>query len=254
MSHPIKTFIVDDEPLARRRLQRLMRADPDIRIVGNFESAAEASSRARDLAPQLLILDIRMPEVDGFELLSILNRQGFNPYVIFVTAHPDRSMDAFAVGAVDYLLKPFDEERLGRALARAKKLIVANDARNAASNPGTSSLRTDDATRLLLTDRGKVIVISLHDIEFIQSAARHVKIYAEGRCHMCNQSLNELERRLSTSSFVRIHRSTVINVQHLAELHPSFHGDYEVVLKRGTRLALSRRYRDRLAPFLLATT
>lgn len=254
MSHPIKTFIVDDEPLARRRLQRLMRADPDIRIVGTFESAAEASSRARDLAPQLLILDIRMPEVDGFELLSILNRQGCNPYVIFVTAHPDRSMDAFAVGAVDYLLKPFDEERLGRALARAKKLIAANDARNAASNPGTSSLRMDDATRLLLTDRGKVIVISLHDIEFIQSAARHVKIYAEGRCHMCNQSLNELERRLSTSSFVRIHRSTVINVQHLAELHPSFHGDYEVVLKRGTRLALSRRYRDRLAPFLLATT
>lgn len=254
MSDPIRTFIVDDEPLARRRLQRLMRADPDIRILGAYESAAEAGIRARDLAPQLLILDIRMPEVDGFELLSTLNRQGFNPYVIFVTAHPDRSMDAFAVGAVDYLLKPFDEERLGRALARAKKLIAVNDAGKAAGNPGQSSLRTDDATRLLLTDRGKVIVLSLHDIEFIQSAARHVKIYADGRCHLCNQSLNELERRLSTSSFVRIHRSTVINVQHLAELHPSFHGDYEVVLKRGTRLALSRRYRDRLAPFLLATT
>jgi two-component system, LytTR family, response regulator len=253
MSNPIKAFIVDDEPLARRRLQRLVRADPDIRIVGSFESAAEAGSRAGDLLPQLLILDIRMPELDGFELLSTLNRQGFNPYVIFVTAHPDRSMDAFGVGAVDYLLKPFDEERLERALARAKKLIAAN----AGSDTGSavpSSLRTDDPTRLLLTDRGKVVVLSLPDIEFIQSVARHVKIYADGRCHVCNQSLNELERRLSTSSFVRIHRSTVINVQHLAELHPSFHGDYEVVLKRGTRLPLSRRYRDRLAPFLLATT
>jgi two-component system, LytTR family, response regulator len=251
MSSAIRTLIVDDEPLARRRLQRLVRNDPDIRVVGSFESAAEAGSRAPDLQPQLLLLDIRMPELDGFQLLSALSGNGCSPCVIFVTAHPDRTFEAFGVGAVDYLLKPFDEERLGRALARAKKLIAANQELRPVAAPGSLAA---DPTRLLLSDRGRVIVLTLKDIEFIQAAARHVKIYADGRCHVCSQSLTDIERRLSEASFVRIHRSTVINVQHLAELHPSFHGDYEVVLKRGTRLTLSRRYRERLTPFLLAKT
>jgi two-component system LytT family response regulator len=250
MSAPIETLIVDDEPLARQRLQRLMRTDPDIRIVGSFESAAEAAQRARELAPQLLLLDIRMPELDGFQLLAGLNAQGCSPHVIFVTAHPDRSIDAFGVGAVDYLLKPFDEDRLARALRRAKQLIAASERSTGIAPPCLA----EDPTRLLWTDRGKIVVLSLRNIEFVQAAARHVRIYADGRCHTCSQSLGELERRLCGSSFVRIHRSTIINVQYLAELRPSFHGDYEVVLKRGTRLTLSRRYRDRLMPFLLART
>jgi len=254
MSEAIRAFIVDDEPLARRRLQRVVRADPDIQVAGVFGSAVEAASVARELAPQLLVLDIRLPELDGFQLVAALAHQGVNPFVIFVTAHPDRSIEAFAIGAVDYLLKPFDDQRLGRALARAKRLIVSirelNNARTASPRP----LLPKDPTRLLLAERGKVVVLSLGDIEFVQAAARHVKIYAAGRCHVCTQSLGDIESRLHTSSFVRIHRSTVINIQHLAELHPSLHGDYEVVLKRGTRLAFSRRYRDRLAPFLLART
>jgi two-component system, LytTR family, response regulator len=252
MAEAIRTFIVDDEPLARRRLQRLMRADPDIRIVGIYESAAEAASSARELAPQLLVLDIRMPQLDGFQLVSVLAEQGLNPYVIFVTAHSDRSMDAFGVGAVDYLLKPFDEERLGRALARAKKLLAGGYGRTADSSTLSQASLAEDPTRLLLGERGKVVVLSVRDIEFVQAAERHTKIYAGGRCHVCSQSLAELEARLGGSSFARIHRSTIINVQYLAEMHPSFHGDYEVVLKRGTRLTLSRRYRDRLSPFLLA--
>jgi two-component system LytT family response regulator len=252
MSESIRTFIIDDEPLALRRLERLLHADSEIRIVGTYESATAAARSARELTPQLLVLDIRMPEMNGFDLVSTLYAQGLNPYVIFVTAHPDRSIDAFTVGAIDYLLKPFDSERLERAVARAKALIASRDLsrdRGPVSHPASLA---DDPTRLVLAERGNVVVLSIRDIEFIQASERHVKIYAGGRCYLCHQSLGELENRLGSTSFVRIHRSTVINIQHLAQMHPSFHGDYEIVLKRGTRLTLSRRYRERLTPFILA--
>lgn len=247
---PIATFVVDDEPLARRRLVRLLCDDPDIRVVGTFESAAAAAAHARELSPQLLLLDIRMPELDGFELVARLAEQGLNPYVIFVTAHSDRLMDAFAVGAIDYLVKPFDDDRLARAMERAKKLIASG------SRPGTSpatqpSSLAGSRTRLLLSERGKVVVVAINDIECVQAAGKRVNIYAGGRCHSVRRSLSELESRLDPALFVRIHRSTLLNVEYLAEMHPLFHGDYELILRRGTRLVLSRRYRDRLRPFLL---
>ena len=252
MNANIATLVVDDEPLARRRVMRLLRADPDINIVGTFASATEAAARAPELAPQLMLLDIRMPELDGFELVARLAEQGLHPYIIFVTAYSDRSMDAFGVGAIDYLLKPFDDERFGRAVARAKSLIASGPA------PGTGAASASQPralaagrTRLLLSERGKVLVLAMRDIEFVQAAAKHVKIYASGRCFSFRQSLAQLESRLDPASFVRVHRSTLVNVEHIAEMHPLFHGDYELILRRGTRLTLSRRYRGRLAPFLL---
>jgi two-component system LytT family response regulator len=248
----IKTFVIDDEPLALRRLERLLRADSDIEVVGTYDSTTAAAIGARDLSPQLLVLDIRMPELDGFALVSALSKQGINPYVIFVTAHPDRSIEAFAVGAIDYLLKPFDGERLARAVSRAKVLLTPGEVRRGqqgVEHPSASLM--EDPTRLLLSERGSVVVLSLKDIEFMQAFARHVKIYAAGHCYVCHQSLGELERRLANSTFVRVHRSTVINIQHLVQMYPTLHGDYEIRLKRGTRLTLSRRYRDRLSPFIL---
>ncbi len=246
----IPTFVVDDEPLARKRMLRLLRGDPEINVVGNFSSATEAATQARELAPQLLLLDIRMPELDGFELVQSLAGQGMTPYVIFVTAYSDRSMEAFAVGAIDYLLKPFDDERFARAIARAKSLIASGTAAPAVAAAARPSL-AGGRTRLLLSERGKVVVLTMRDIEFVQAAAKYVKIYAGGRCYSFRQSLGQLETRLDPASFVRIHRSTLVNVEHIAEMHPLFHGDYELILRRGTRLTLSRRYRDRLAPFLL---
>ena len=246
----IPTFVVDDEPLARKRMMRLLRGDPDINVVGNFSSATEAATQARELAPQLLLLDIRMPELDGFELVQSLAGQGMTPYVIFVTAYSDRSMEAFAVGAIDYLLKPFDDERFARAIARAKSLIASGSVPGvpaAAQRPTLAGGRT----RLLLSERGKVVVLTMRDIEFVQAAAKYVKIYAAGRCYSFRQSLGQLETRLDPASFVRVHRSTLVNIEHIAEMHPLFHGDYELILRRGTRLTLSRRYRERLAPFLL---
>jgi two-component system LytT family response regulator len=247
MSAPISTLVVDDEPLALKRVLRLLHDDPGINVVGTFSSAPEAIEHAREHAPQLMLLDIRMPELDGFELVATLAKGGVHPYVIFVTAYTDRSMDAFGVGAIDYLLKPFDDERFGRAIGRAKSLIGAVAGATATPRQPPASERT----RLLLSERGKVVVLSMRDIEFVQAAAKHVKIYAAGRCYSFRQPLGLLEQRLDSASFVRVHRSTLVNIEHIAEMHPLFHGDYELVLRRGTRLTLSRRYRDRLAPFLL---
>jgi two-component system LytT family response regulator len=245
----IATFVVDDEPLARRRLLHLLHRVPDINVVGTFGSAAEAAAQAGELTPQLLLLDIRMPEVDGFELVATLAGRGLTPYIIFVTAHSDRSLEAFTVGAIDYLLKPFDDERFVRAIERARALIASGDHLKtpAARLPTLAS----DRTRLLLAEHGKVVVLLMRDIEFVQAAAKHVKIYAGGRCYSFRQSLREIEGRLDTACFVRVHRSALVNVEYIAEMHPMFHGDYELILRRGTRLTLSRRYRERLAPFLL---
>jgi two-component system LytT family response regulator len=194
-----------------------------------------------------MLLDIRMPELDGFELVATLAQGGVNPYIIFVTAYTDRSMDAFGIGAIDYLLKPFDDERFARAISRAKSLIRSVQGAGASPRPPPAG----DRTRLLLSERGKVVVLSMRDIEFVQAAAKHVRIFAGGRCFCFRQPLGQLEQRLDAASFVRVHRSTLVNIEHIAEMHPLFHGDYELVLRRGTRLTLSRRYRDRLAPFLL---
>lgn len=250
MSAPITAFVVDDEPLARRRMAQLLRNDPDIQVIGAFGSATEAAARAGELAPQLLLLDVRMPGLDGFELVRSLAVRGVHPYVIFVTAHMDRSMDAFALGAVDYVLKPVDDQRFARALARAKSLITGRGPDSGYATAPQPALAVN-RTRLLLSERGKVVVLPMRDIEFVQAAAKHVKLYAAGRCYSFRYSLGQIEQRLDPGCFVRIHRSTLVNIEHIAEMHPLFHGDYELILKRGTRLTLSRRYRERLAPFLL---
>lgn len=248
----IATFIVDDEALARRHLLHLLRSDTQINVVGVFDSAAAAAKEARELVPRLILLDVRMPELDGFELVSRLAAQGLNPYVIFVTARTERALDAFDVGAVDYLLKPFDNQRFARAIARAKALLLSGASAAALDQSARSEpSRAAGRNRLLVSDRGNVQVLAMCDIEFAQAAGRHVKIHARGQCYRYRQPMRELEQRLDPGLFVRIHRSTLVNVEHIAEVHPLFHGDCEVVTRRGTRLTLSRRYRDRLAPFLL---
>jgi two-component system LytT family response regulator len=197
-----------------------------------------------------MLLDIRMPRLDGFGLITQLAQRGVHPCVIFVTAYADRSMDAFGVGAIDYLVKPFDDERFARAIGRAKALLASG--RTATPAPAAAAAAAvPDRTRLMLSERGRVVVLVTRDIEFIQAAAKHVRIFAGGRCFTLRYSLAQLEARLDPASFVRVHRSTLVNVDHIAEMHPLFHGDCELVLRRGTRLTLSRRYRERLAPFLL---
>jgi two-component system LytT family response regulator len=247
----ISAIVVDDEPLARRRLVRLLRKDPAIEVRGTYQSAAEVAVAVRAERLQLMLLDIRMPGQDGIALVQSLDAEDIRPYTIFVTAYADRPLDALGVGAIDYLLKPFDEERFARALARAKVLIAA-DKHNGTEAEANSNLADSSwRGRLLVGTRGKMTFLAIEEIEFIQAAGKRVKIYAGGHCMICRHSLAQLEERLNSALFVRVHRSTLVNVEQIVEMHPLFHGDYELKLKRGTRLTLSRRYRDRLKPFLV---
>jgi two-component system, LytTR family, response regulator len=252
----LSALIVDDEPIARQRLRRLLAREADFHLLGDFGSVTECEALDASATPDLLLLDVRMPERNGFELLTSFEARGVHPFVIFVTAYSEYAVDAFGVEAVDYLLKPFDDERFAKAIARARALLEkeraaegeSQQARGAAGS-AISSPRLRD--RLLVNDGGKVLFVPARDIELVQAAGKHVKIFVSGKCYLARQALRDVEARLDASNFVRVHRSSIINVEQIVELHPLFHGDYEIVLKRGTKVTLSRRFRNRILPFLV---
>jgi two-component system LytT family response regulator len=249
MTRPaLSALIVDDEPIARQRIRRLLTREPDFRVIGDFGSVGECEALNAGAAPDLLLLDVRMPERNGFELLSSFEARGVHPFVIFVTAFSEYAVDAFSVEAVDYLLKPFDDERFAKAIARARALLAKE---RTATDQDTAPAMPKLRDRLLVNEDGRVLFVPTHDIELVQASGKHVKIFVHGRCYLARQALREVEARLDTNHFVRVHRSTIINVEQIVELHPLFHGDYEIVLKRGTRVPLSRRFRNRILPFLV---
>jgi two-component system, LytTR family, response regulator len=254
---PITTLVVDDEPLARRRLARLLARESGFTLLGECASAAEALQMELP-APELVLLDVRMPVQDGFALLQRWREQGVSPCVVFVTAYSEHAVLAFDFDAVDYLLKPFDEERFRKAAERARTAVLAARARRqqageaGAGDSGNWPLRGGHAERLLVAEDGKVLFLPVREVEFVQSAGKYVKVFAQGRCHLMRQPMHELEARLDPRVFVRVHRTSIVNVGQIVEMHPLFHGDCELVLRRGTRLPLSRRYRGHFERFLVA--
>lgn len=251
-STTISVLIVDDEPIARQRVRRLLLRDPDVRIVGECATAADCLRVAATVAPDLIFLDVRMPEQNGFDLLKALDARGRMPLIIFVTAFSDYAVGAFDVEAIDYVLKPFDDERLGKAIARAKQVIALQRAApdSTATGRRLPEVGSRVRDRLLVTENGRVLFVPTAEIEMIEAAGKHVKIHVQGRCYAIRQPLREIEARLDSTQFVRIHRSTIINVEQIVELQPLFHGDYEIVLRRGTRTTMSRRFRSRMQPFM----
>jgi two-component system, LytTR family, response regulator len=249
---PLSALIVDDEPIARQRIRRLLAREPDFYLIGDFASIAECEHLSANTAPDLLLLDVRMPGGNGFDLLASFEARGVHPFVIFITAYSEYAVEAFGVEAVDYLLKPFDDERFAKAIARARALLGKE--RTAGGDPsqaGTGNAVPRLRNRLLVNDGGRVLFVPVRDIELVQAAGKHVKIFVNGHCYLARQALRDVEARLDGSHFVRVHRSTIINVEQIVELHPLFHGDYEIGLKRGTRVTLSRRFRSRILPFLV---
>lgn len=260
---PITTLVVDDEPLARERVLRLLARAAGFSVLGAVGSVAQALRLDTAAPPDLLLLDVRMPARDGFELLRHWSDRGIEPFVIFITAYSDHAVKAFEVDAVDYVLKPFDDERFLKALARAQTAIEASrqagakDGAEVHAEPradaGPAAAAAADSRfpeRLLISEDGRVLFLPARDIEFVQSAGKYIKVYAHGQCHLLRQPMHELEARLDPNQFVRVHRSSIVNVEQIVEMHPLFHGDYELVLKRGTRLAMSRRFRNRFDRFL----
>jgi two-component system LytT family response regulator len=252
-TEPLQVLIVDDEPIARRRVRQLLIRDPQIRIVGECASVVQCERLDANIAPNLMFLDVRMPERDGFDLLRSFAARGMHPLIIFVTAYSMYAVNAFEAGAIDYLMKPFDDDRFALALARARAALIVdrlgsdvniNDLHGAMHEPRTGQ------DQLLVSEDGRSFLIPTRDIELIQVTGKHLKVFVRGHCYLTRQSLRSVETRLDKRRFVRVHRTTIINVEQIVELHPLQHGDCEVVLRRRTRITVSRRFRRWLQPFL----
>jgi two-component system LytT family response regulator len=244
----IRTLIVDDEPLARERMRSLLAAEPDIAIVGECRDGREAVEAIRRDSPDLVFLDVQIPELDGFQVLEAIGADRA-PAIIFVTAYDQYALQAFEVHAVDYLLKPFDEERFRRALARARQAWAGE--KGELSEKLLSLLHELKAPqgyleRLVVKSAGRLFFLRTDEIEWVESAGNYVCLHVRGESHLLRETMAGLESRLDPARFVRIHRTAIVNIDQVKELRPLFHGEYLVLLRDGTELTLSRGYRDRL--------
>lgn len=246
----IRAMIVDDEPPARRNLRALLKRDPEIELVRECGNGREAVAAIRALAPDLVFLDVQMPELDGFEVLDRLAGQPL-PVIIFVTAYDQYALKAFEVSALDYLLKPFSDERFGKALEQAKRLLAQQDSielgRKLLRLMGARDLDPNAPrylTRLMVKTTGRVIFVRTDEIDWIEAYDNYVRLHTGGKAHLLRQTMNELEASLNPEQFARIHRSTIVNLDRVRELHPHFNGESVVILHDGTELKLSRSRKD----------
>jgi len=235
----IRTLVVDDEALARRNLTVLLQQDPDIGSITECDSGLDAIETIRRLKPDLLFLDVQMPECDGFDVLEFLGADAPNA-IIFVTAYDQYALRAIEVGALDYLLKPFDDAGFMRALGRAKEKIAHNA-------PLRQKLR-----RLVVKSRGQLLFVDVSTIDWIEAASYYACVHVGGDTHVIRRTLSELENDLGEETFVRIHRSTIVNLNRVRGLELQSSGEYAVALDSGVQLPLSRSYKKALRDRLMA--
>jgi two-component system LytT family response regulator len=245
--------VVDDEPLARSNLTVLLQRDPEIEIVGECESGMQALSEIRSKKPDLVFLDVQMPECDGFDVLELLGTD-MPPALVFVTAYDQYALRAFEAGALDYLLKPFDNARFERALQRAKERIaLGRDPQN--QDLQKHDLQKKDARNehpqkkvehLVVKSAGQVSFLRVSEIDWIEAADYYVSLHVAKRTHLLRRSLFEVEQELDQAGFCRIHRSAIVNLDRVRGLEINEDGGHSVLLDDGTRLRLSRRYGKQL--------
>lgn len=259
---PIRTAVIDDEPVARRGICMLLADDPAIQIVGEAADANEAVELLERTEPDLVFLDVQMPGGDGFDVLRHV-RPGAMPVVVFVTAYDEHAVRAFEIHAIDYLLKPYDNARFAQALARAKEELRRRrgeslDARltqllaflqQAGMTPARAG-QPEPTDRILVKSSGEIFFLKAEEIDWIEAEGDYMKFHVGGRTHLMRETMARLEARLDPKRFVRIHRSTIVNVDRLRKLSPTFAGEYAVVLHDGTKLRLSRGYHERIAALL----
>jgi two-component system LytT family response regulator len=233
----IRAVIVDDEPLARRNVSLLLRRDPEVEVVAECAGGAEALNVIRRAKPELVFLDVKMPECGGFDVLEMLGADA-PAAVVFVTAYDAYALRAFEGGALDYLLKPFDDARFERALARAKRQVA--DERRA---PRTSQT-------LVVRSAGSIAFVKVSDIDWIEAADYYSRLHAGATTHLLRRSIADLADELDASAFCRIHRSTIVRLDRIRRLEVNESGEYDVLLDDETRLRSSRRYRNRLQSLL----
>jgi two-component system LytT family response regulator len=257
----IRIVIADDEPLARQRIRSLLDERRDVTIVGEARDGAEAVDMILRERPDIVFLDVKMPELDGFEVIAALEAMSqaeaeaagssSSPAIIFVTAFGEFAVKAFEVRALDYLLKPFDRARLDRALENAAARRAARGAARAGSTPFDPALRELLAMlrseerreeRFLIRSGHRMYFVLASDIDWADAAGNYVRLHAHGRAHLHRDTMKALETRLDPRRFVRIHRSAIVNIDRIAQIEPYVHGEYVVTMRDGTRLTSSRAH------------
>jgi len=249
----IRTLIVDDEPLARERVRALLAEETDVEVVGECRDGLEAVEAIRRDTPDLVFLDVQIPEIDGF---GVIERVGVDkvPVIVFVTAYDQYALQAFEVHAVDYLLKPFDQDRFQKALARARQSVQLRHGGDV--NERLVALLEDlkspqgHLERLVVKSSGRLFFLRAEEIDWIESSGNYVSLHVGPESHLLRETMNGIEAKLDPARFIRIHRTAIVNIDRIRELQPLFHGEYDVVLRTGTTLTLSRGYRDRLQGLL----
>jgi two-component system LytT family response regulator len=246
MTPDIRTIIADDEPLGRKKLRILLAEEPGIHIVAECPDGPKTIAALRDYEPDLLLLDIQMPGADGFEILESVPPDRL-PVVVFTTAYDQYALRAFEAHALDYLLKPFDQERLHRAIERARlEILKAKDSQVASrilDFLNEAKAKSPAEKRLVIKAGGRVVFLDLEEIEWVEAAANYVKLNVGKESYLLRERIGRVSERLDPAQFVRIHRSVIVNVGKIKELHPCNSGEYIVVLKNGKELSCSRGYR-----------
>jgi two-component system, LytTR family, response regulator len=246
----IRALVVDDEPIARRGVKRLLAAETDVEIVGEAGDGASAVEAIAELSPDLVFLDVQMPEVDGFDVVEAIGAARM-PATIFVTAFDRHAVRAFDVHAIDYILKPIDPERLRVAVGRARARLhprgddLTDRLAAALAELGRAAPRRF-ARRLAIKEDGRVRLVAVKDVERLEAAGNYVEVHVGGKTHLLRETLRAVEERLDPERFVRVSRSSIVNADRVRELRPMFNGDYVVALEGGTEVAGSRRYRVKL--------
>ena len=246
----IRTLIVDDMPLSRERTRRYLAPVPDIEIVGECGDGKTALEAIGRMQPDLVLLDVQMPELSGLAMIAKVPPEK-RPAVVFITAFEEFAVPAFEVRAVDYLLKPFDEVRLARALDSVREYFASRRPPAPVTERfSAAEITGEPAGRIAIKSGGKTVFVRADAIDWVESAGNYLCLHVEGDTHIVRKTMNELEQQLDPGKFVRIHRSTLVRVETIREMQPLFNGDHMVILRDGTELTLSRSFRDKALSML----
>jgi two-component system LytT family response regulator len=249
----IRALIVDDEPLARERIRTLLADEPDVEMIGECAAGREAIAAIQRQNPDLIFLDVQMPELDGFGVLQMIGAERM-PAIIFVTAYDQYALRAFEVQALDYLLKPFDRERFQKALQRARLQI--QQAKDGDLNQRLLALLENlqpekkRLERLVVKSGGRVFFLKAEEIDWFEAAGNYVRLHAGRESHLLRETIKNLETQLDPKKFLRLNRSTIVRIDRIKELRPWFNGEYAIILQDGARLTSSQGYREKLDALL----
>jgi two-component system LytT family response regulator len=265
----IRTLIVDDEPVARQTIHLLLNDDPEIVVVGECSNGPAAIEAIRAESPDLLFLDVQMPGMNGFEMLRSVKIEDL-PAVVFTTAYDQYAIQAFEVHALDYLLKPFDDDRFHDALLHAKNVITGNrveeiskqlldlldrfDLKNRLPQALPKNVTHEYLSRFMVRSTGRVVVVDVGAVQWIEADGNYVSIHADGKRYLLREKIGSLEHQLDPSEFARIHRSTIVRTAHIKSMKPLFNGDHLVTMADGKEFTLSRTYRERVLTALGGVT